>query len=192
MTVDGTEAPRSFSYGTGIRKYDKNDPSVEKMRRDRSRMYAKGGIGTGLAAQYTLKKTLSEVIIDFKAGRKRSIKVESIKSTARIVDIVCSATGVKLDFSDRIFEFKRTITSKTDHRYRLNVSKSLDDTWRLEIIFDGVVKRRNKNKHNASKPRRRTVRSISSNSEAKIARQKQAMDFSHNNTIRGFDKLKFD
>lgn len=72
MPVEGTEAPRSFGYGTGKRKYDKNDPSVAEMRKRRARSYSKPSIGMPWGSLSVSSKTSVRI-------KKRKTKPKKIK-----------------------------------------------------------------------------------------------------------------
>lgn len=99
MPVEGTEAPRSFGEGTGKRKYDKNDPSVEEMRKRRSRIYSHPTIGMpwGSTTSQSKKKTIKT-----KKHKKRKLSKSvpgqvTLKGGAKVM-IVKRKSGIMRGF----------------------------------------------------------------------------------------------
>ena len=80
MPIEGTEAPRSFAEGTGKRKYDKNDPSVEVMRKRRAQQYRTSGVGVPGSASFVLSKyeMIQRGILNADGTRNKRVRTNSI------------------------------------------------------------------------------------------------------------------
>jgi len=183
--VEGTEAPRCFSEGTGIRKYDKNDPFVAKMRKERAKTYAKYGIGFGLTAQSQHKPTQSddEILSDFANGRRNNISFNKIKSTNVIKLIINKYTGIAL--TDDIFnaEIEHRIVSKT-LAYSLLIQKQENDTYAIKLRKAGIVKQAERKTLFEEMRKQKHVKKKAKKISAKNNPIK------HVNSIRGFNVLK--
>lgn len=117
MPVDGAEAQRSFSYGTGIRKYDKDDPSVGIMRKRRSAAYAKYGIGTNTAANSRAASTSLKPA--FKAKKNSPLALPEQKTT--LLDVVRKLRRTK----KRQQKLKRVVTKRAQNKHE-NRIRGLD------------------------------------------------------------------
>lgn len=184
MPVEGTEGLRSFSDGTGIRKYDKNDPSVAKMRKDRAKAYATRGVGVGLAAQssHTSQQSVQEVVAGFKNGRKIRISIGNIKSISNVQTLVYQLTSVRIaDEQCRVgVEFRIAGESTA---YSAYIQKQENDNYFLKLKIDGTVKKR----------RQKTLLELVKEQKRKATKTKSVKahkaSYEHANSIRGFEQL---
>jgi len=182
--VEGTEAPRSFSEGTGIRKYDKNDPSVAKMRKERAKTYAKYGIGFGLTAQSQHKPIQSdhEILTYFANGRRKNVSINNIKSISDIKSIINGLTGIVLTDYMLKTEIEHRIINKT-LAFFLLIQNQEDDACKIKIRYAGVIK---------LKKRITLLKEVRKQKQTKAALKKTSLKnypIKHANNIRGFDTL---
>ena len=96
MPIDDSASNRSFSYKTGIRKYEAGDPSVVNMQKERSKTYRKYGIGIPTAANMpnTVRLIDSKVLVDdFLRGNRSQIntgKINSVEILGKFVNRMCN------------------------------------------------------------------------------------------------------
>lgn len=184
MPVEGAEPIRSFAEGTGIRKYEKDDPSVIKMRRARAESYQKRGIGIGLAAQTpdSFKRSPSELVLDFQNGRRKSIFVDRLGSLSSVKTIVNKLTGIQLTDEQINIGVKSRITGSC-LAYLLLVELRDTELYSVSLRVDGIIKK----KHEPT-----LLRQIKMARRKKEAAKKfvKRVQHKHVNAIRGFEALE--
>ena len=133
IPIDDVAPIRAFADGTGKRKYDKDDPSIHAMRKNRATTYRKFGIGFSTSSNSTSAYASSSIktnpIADFRAGRKKLLTVGGITSISQANKCISIVLGDTPETAYITNIEKQTVGITINRvRYSIHINKSGDES----------------------------------------------------------------